>query len=177
MSVQQTKWTERKFEFTCTIGSFACILERFRGTPVRLEELLRDYSSDRLVTRYHGGWSMQEHAGHLLDLEELGERRLVEFLNSQPVLSAADMGNKKTFEANHNAQPVDRILRDFRKARLELSAKLEALNETEVAVSSLHPRLNRQMRLIDWVWFMAEHDDHHLARIRTLGGIDKPGQG
>jgi hypothetical protein len=24
------------------------------------------------------------------------------------------------------------------------------------------------MRVIDWVYFMAEHDDHHLARITHL---------
>jgi predicted short-subunit dehydrogenase-like oxidoreductase (DUF2520 family) len=29
--------------------------------------------------------------------------------------------------------------------------------------TSLHPRLKRPMRLIDLCFFVAEHDDHHLA--------------
>ena len=169
MGVQQTKWTERTFEFAGPVGSFPCILQRFRGTPARLEEIVKGYPSDTLISRPNEAWSMQEHAGHLLDLEELGERRLGEFLISKPVLSAADMGNRKTYEANHNARAISGILMDFRKARLELATKLDALDETEVALSSLHPRLNKQMRIIDWVFFMAEHDDHHLARIHTLG--------
>jgi len=169
MSLQQIKWTERKFEFASPLGTFPCILQRFRGTPARLEELVQGYPSDTLVSRPNDAWSMQEHAGHLLDLEELGERRLQEFLTGKPILSAADMGNRKTYEANHNARAITAILKDFRKARLELAAKFDALDETEVSLSSLHPRLNKQMRIIDWVFFMAEHDDHHLARIQTLG--------
>jgi hypothetical protein len=36
------------------------------------------------------------------------------------------------------------------------------------APSSLHPRLQQPMRLIDHALFVAEHDDHHLARITEL---------
>jgi hypothetical protein len=31
-----------------------------------------------------------------------------------------------------------------------------------------HPRLKTPMRLVDHLYFVAEHDDHHLARIREL---------
>ncbi len=171
MSVKQTRWVERKFELTSPIGIFPCILERFRGTPGRLEEMLNAYTADLLVEKPEGGWSMQEHAGHLFDLEELGERRLREFLDRVPVLSGADMKNRKTYEANHNAKPIGEILQQLRIARTTLVSKLEELDETQVGISSLHPRLNMQMRVIDWVTFMAEHDDHHLARIRGLGRI------
>jgi hypothetical protein len=169
MPVQQMKWTDRTFQFNSPIGFFPAILERFRGTPARLEELVSGYPREVLVLQRNGGWSMQEHAGHLLDLEELGERRLSEFLVHQAVLSAADMGNRKTYEANHNARPIEEILRDFRIARATLAGELEGLNETQVGIASVHPRLKMQIRLIDWVFFMAEHDDHHLARIRGLG--------
>ncbi len=168
MSVSQTKWVERTFECINPIGVFPAILERFRGTPARLEEGVRGLPHRILISKPGGAWSIQEHAGHLLDLEDLGELRLREFLGRVPVLSPADMGNRKTYEADHNARSIDGILSDFRKARLGLTARLEALNETEAAISSLHPRLNKQMRVIDWVFFMAEHDDHHLARISAM---------
>jgi hypothetical protein len=34
--------------------------------------------------------------------------------------------------------------------------------------TGLHPRLNQPMRVIDLILFIAEHDDHHLARITEL---------
>jgi len=29
----------------------------------------------------------------------------------------------------------------------------------------VHPRLKQPMRLVDHLFFVAEHDDHHMARI------------
>jgi hypothetical protein len=34
----------------------------------------------------------------------------------------------------------------------------------------LHPRLKQTMRLVDHLYFVAEHDDHHLAHILELVG-------
>jgi uncharacterized damage-inducible protein DinB len=168
MIVRQARWVERRFVFGLPTGVFPCILERFRGTPARLEELVRDLSPDTLLSKAGGGWSVQEHAGHLFDLEELGEKRLQEFLAREPVLSAADMNNRKTTEAGHNAKEMKTILRDFRQAREHLVRQLDRLSDSQVAFSSIHPRLNCPMTVTDWVCFMAEHDDHHLARIRSL---------
>lgn len=36
------------------------------------------------------------------------------------------------------------------------------------ARSAFHPRLKKQMRLVDMIFFQAEHDDYHLARISEL---------
>jgi len=33
---------------------------------------------------------------------------------------------------------------------------------------AIHPRLNIPMRLVDMLYFQAEHDDYHLARISEL---------
>jgi len=169
--VQQTRWVERTFQFGLPVGVFPCILERFRGTPARLEDMIRRYPRGILVESIDDRWSIQEHAGHLWDLEELGEKRLAEFLAGVPALSAADMGNKKTYEAKHNTNTIENILKEFRKARESLTQKLEELNETQVAISSIHPRLKKPTQLVDWVYFMAEHDDHHLARISGLARL------
>ena len=37
-----------------------------------------------------------------------------------------------------------------------------------VSSSALQPRLKTKIRVIDLVFFIAEHDDHHLARISEL---------
>jgi hypothetical protein len=38
----------------------------------------------------------------------------------------------------------------------------------DAARAARHPRLDRDLRLLDLCLFVAEHDDHHLAVIRAL---------
>jgi hypothetical protein len=174
--IKTIKWIEREFEFNFSAGIFPCIVERLRGTPARLEELLKNINESRLRIKNNGSWSILEHAGHLIDLEPLGEKRLKEFLNGTVKLSPADMTNKKTYEADYNTWNKDEILKEFRKQRLLLVNKLENLKAPELSYSAIHPRLNKKIRLVDWTFFVAEHDDHHLARITELANETEPTQ-
>jgi len=162
------KWTDRRFNFDFPAGIYPEMIERVRGTPARLEDLVNGLSPERLTAQVDGRWSMQENAGHLLDLESLVSGRLDEYLAGNSVLHAADMSNRKTYEAGHNDVPVNAILTTFRSARHELVDRLESLDDEIFARSALHPRLNVQMRLVDMLFFQAEHDDYHLARISEL---------
>jgi uncharacterized damage-inducible protein DinB len=144
------------------------IVERLRGTPARLEDLTRGCSREELTRRDGGKWSIQEHAGHLLDLEPLGMNRLDDFENGAETLHAADVENRKTHEANHNANPIDSILADFRAERTEFVRRLDRYDEAFVQRTAIHPRLKMKIRVIDLAFFIAEHDDHHLARISEL---------
>ena len=45
-----------------------------------------------------------------------------------------------------------------------------ALPAEAFVTSMLHPRLKQPMRLVDHLFFAAEHDDHHLAVIWELIG-------
>jgi hypothetical protein len=162
------KWTERRFDFNFPAGIYPEMIERVRGTPARLEELLNGLSPDTLTSQVDGRWSMQENAGHLLDLESLVSQRLDEYLAGNSALHAADMSNRKTYEASHNDVAVNSILTAFRSARHELVERLDSLDDEIFARSALHPRLNVQMRLVDMLFFQAEHDDYHLARISEL---------
>ena len=166
--VQQAKWFERKFNFDFPVGVFPSIVERLRGTPARVEELTRGLAPDILTARPNSGWSIQEHIGHLWDLELLGEQRLKDYLAGARVLTAADLTNRKTHEANHNKNSIGRIQSEFRKTREELVGGLESLDQEQVGGIAVHPRLNVPMRAVDWCYFVAEHDDHHLARITGL---------
>ena len=166
--VQQTLWTDRKFEFNFPVGIFPCIIERYRGTPARLEEITKPLSRDICIKRFNDAWSIQEHAGHLLDLEELTGLRIADFVDRKEVLTAADITNRKTTEANYNKGSIQDILQKFRKVRTGFTDQLEQFDEEVVSRVALHPRLQTPMRLIDMVYFMCEHDDYHLARIRGL---------
>ena len=83
-------------------------------------------------------------------------------------LTAADLNNRNTDEAKHNAHPVEEILTDFRGAREKLLKRVEELDASRFARAIPHPRLKVPMRLVDHLYFVAEHDDHHLARIWEL---------
>ena len=64
-------WFERKFEFSFPVELLPNLCARLRGTPARLEEVLRGRSHTILVEKAQLKWSVQENAGHLLDLEPL----------------------------------------------------------------------------------------------------------
>src|SRR6476659_3516827 len=110
----RVKWTDRRFNFDFPAGIYPEMIERVRGTPARLEELLAGLQSETLTAQVDGRWSMQENAGHLLDLESLVSQRIDEYLAGNAALYAADMSNRKTHNANHNNVPVSSILESFR---------------------------------------------------------------
>ena len=158
-------WFERKFQFAFSADLFPNLCVRLRGTPARLEEMLREQPRDLLVERNGEKWTIQEQAGHLLDLEELWSARIDDFVEGKPALSPADLQNRRTHEAKHNARQIKDILAEFRTARTQLVDKLDSFDHSVIVHTLLHPRLQQPMRLVDHLFFVAEHDDHHLAKI------------
>jgi len=165
---KKDRWFDRKFHFDLSIETFPNVVERLRGMPARIEELVHSISPEILTRHNRDAWSIQEHIGHLLDLEPLWATRLDEFLSGARVLTAADLENRKTHDANHNKSPVTNILVAFRKERLEIVTRLDALYEADVVRIALHPRLAQPMNVLDLAYFTAEHDDHHLAVVTSL---------
>lgn len=162
------KWTDRSFQFTFPVEVYPEMVERLRGTPARLEDRVGSIAPEVLTKRDGERWSIQENAGHLLDLESLVRQRLDEYLAGAEALHAADMSNRKTYEADHNQLAMAAILRDFRVQRTQLVDRLDNLDQQTFAAVAHHPRLNAPMRLVDMLFFQAEHDDYHLARISEL---------
>jgi uncharacterized damage-inducible protein DinB len=165
---QAPSWFERKFEFTFPVDVLPNLCARLRGTPGRLEETLRGRSPEILIAKPEEKWSAQEHAGHLLDLEPLWLSRVENYVQASDQLTAADLNNRKTEEANHNARPLHQILAELRAAREKLLKRVSELDPSLFARAIPHPRLKTPMRLVDHLYFVAEHDDHHLARIWDL---------
>ena len=161
-------WLEYRWTFDFPVGMFRAVVERLRGAPARLEEVVRDASPERLTRRPGESWSAQEHAGHLLSVEALWHRRVEEYLRGEGTLTAADMENRTTKGSNYNERPIEEILEGFRAARGAFARALDVLDLAAAARTAHHPRLNRPMRLVDMCFFAAEHDDHHLAAIHDL---------
>lgn len=162
------KWFDRQFSFDLPVWMYPNIVERVRGTPARVEDRVRALPREILTRRDGDKWSIQEHVGHLLDLEPLGMRRLDEFSAGRESLSSADLENRKTWETDHNARAIAEILAAFRSARSEFVQRLGSFDEAFIQRASLHPRLQKPMRVLDFAFFSAEHDDHHLAHISAL---------
>ena len=162
---QVARWFDRKFDFSFPVELYPNLRMRLRGTPARLEELVRGCPPARMVRAGQGKWSAQEHVGHLSDLESLWMARVEDYIAGSDGLTVADLSNRRTFEAGHNTRPLDDLLSQFRRARQTLVDRVDALDPALFQTSMPHPRLKVPMRLVDHLFFVAEHDDHHLAII------------
>ena len=166
--MKRSKWTERHFTFDFPEGWLCNIVERLLGAPPRIKHMVSGISDVQAAGSPRNEWSIKQHIGHLTDLEELHSKRIGELSKGLTTLSAADMSNKKTWEAPHNDRSLQSLIRDFEIARNHFVKSLLLLDEKKHIHTALHPRLQTPMRAVDVAYFTAEHDDHHLATIREL---------
>jgi uncharacterized damage-inducible protein DinB len=166
--VPRQPWFERRFTFDLPVAAAPGILERLRGTPPRLHFRLAGLDAGRLILGHGGHWSIQENVGHLWDLEPLWMARIEDLSLGRESLQPADLENRRTHEADHNARPLQDLLAGFQQVRQGMVTQLEGADEADWLRSALHPRLRTPMRLLDLAFFVAEHDDHHLATISDL---------
>jgi DinB family protein len=163
---KSVRWFDRTFEFDLPLTEFPAIVERLARTPKRAADLVAGVAEELLSIRCDQKWSAKENLAHLVDLHSLDEQRLKDYLAGAEVLSVADLTNSRTETAGHNLVPIALVLDSLNKARLELTRDLRALSEKDLARTALHPRLSQPMRLLDWAYFVAEHDHHHLEKTR-----------
>jgi uncharacterized damage-inducible protein DinB len=173
---QVSLWFEREFDFGFPAEMLPNVLSRLRGAPVRLEETLAGRPRKVLVAKPEGKWSAQEHAGHLLELEGLWLARVEDYAVANDGLTVADLLNRGTDAAGYNERAIGEILAGFRRARGKLLERVGKLDAAAFVRAIVHPRLKKPMRLVDHLYFVAEHDDHHLARIWEMveGGEETP---
>ena len=167
--MKRTHWFDRVFPPQTDNGVFPCILERLGGTAARLKEKI-NASERALITpaSMDKKWSVKKEIGHLIDLEPLWLARTLEILADKKDLKIADLYNTKTHETPHDARDFDDLICDFRKNRQALMTVLEGVTEADLKKAAVHPRLGTPMTILDLAYFVAEHDDHHLAQISVL---------
>jgi uncharacterized damage-inducible protein DinB len=163
--MKRTPWFERKFPPIEDNGLLPGILERLAGTPHRLRALLAGVERTSSVET---GWSLAQEVGHLDDLEPLWLQRASDIVEGRADLTAADLSNRKTHESDHDRWPLSEHISRFERSRAALVSRLREASADDLARASKHPRLGTPMRLIDLAFFVAEHDDHHLAVLRQL---------
>ena len=161
-------WFQREFSNGLPAHLLAVSVERLRGTPARLADRLGRLPRDLLTRPCGDSWSIQENVGHLLDLEPLWKQRVLDLAAQRVELTEADLANRRTHEANHNAGQLQSLLSEFRRARAQLVGQLETFPDDMMGFTALHPRLKSPMNVVDTAFFVAEHDDYHLARLSEL---------
>jgi|RhiMethySRZTD1v2_1073278.scaffolds.fasta_scaffold03067_13 hypothetical protein len=162
------RWFDRDFVFGVPVAEAPALLDRLSLTPQRVEALLGQVPAHVRTHRPEGRWSIQEHAGHLFDLEALLDLRLDDFDRGEPVLHAADLANRRTHEARHNERAPADLVATFRTARMAIHARLAKMSPRDLARVARHPRLDQQMSVVDLCFFVAEHDDHHVAAMNEI---------
>jgi uncharacterized damage-inducible protein DinB len=166
--MQQIKWFDRKFNFETQQNIFPSILERLSGTALRLEHKCKFIEPSVSAIRIEGTWTIKENIGHLADLEPLWQGRLQDIVSGQIELRPTDLQNNLTNAARHNEKSMDELIHAFQQVRATTLQELAQIDEATVFKFALHPRLKTPMRTMDLFLFVAEHDDHHLARMTEL---------
>ncbi|MGK0153363.1 MAG: quercetin dioxygenase-like cupin family protein [Neolewinella sp.] len=161
-------WTGRTFAFDFPVERITAFKSRIRGAASRITAAARGLTATALAARQGQNWSIQEHVGHLFELDALHLRRLGELARGEDELTAADMENRATWDAKFNEQPFGETLLAFGNRRTELLQQLSSLDSEALGKVSRHPRLQTLMRPVDIAFFAAEHDDNHISAIETI---------
>lgn len=161
-------WTGRTFAFDYPVERIGVFLSRVRGAGSRIRAATRGLTPAQLAARQGDRWSIQEHVGHLFDLDGLHLRRIEELRAGAERLTAADMDNKATWDADYNERSFDDVFDTFTGRRNELLRRLADMDVEALGQTALHPRLETPMRAVDIAFFCAEHDDNHIATIEAI---------
>lgn len=166
--ITRTKWFDRKFPIIEDSSRLLDIIERLEGTGLRIENKLHNSGKSYLQSTAKYKWSIKKQVGHLSDLEPLWLERVRQIKSGEENLKAADLTNKKTEEASHDDEKVKDLIAQFTRQRADLIAELRTCTADQLSNQSKHPRLGTPMKLVDLAYFVAEHDDHHLATIQEM---------
>jgi uncharacterized damage-inducible protein DinB len=161
-------WVDRTFDFDFDFTTYPKFIERLETTPNMLDLLILSIPENIYTVKHGKEWSIQENVGHLLTVDDLFIGRLDDYENGASELRPADVSGARTDRANYNSDDMKKLLEEFRDKRRIFIARLKKMEREMFKKVSWHPRLNKPMRLCDMLYFQAEHDDHHLNKIRFI---------
>ncbi len=161
-------WAQRKFMFGHPPWMLTDFIERLRGALPRLDALIVGLNDDRAHRQIEGKWSIAQNIGHLSDVEELWQERLEDLRTGKQSYSPAVGARFQELARRHQDRAVSETLKEFRSRRSRLIEALADASPELQRAAACHERLQVSMRLVDCAQFYAEHDDHHLIRIRWL---------
>lgn len=161
-------WAERRFQFVHPPWMLADFVERLRGIVPRVEVLVAGVSEEIAQRQQDGRWSIAQNIGHLADVEDLWQQRLEDLRQARAAYTPADPQRFRAMAESHQTRPLSETIAELLGKRTNLVAALSEASPELQRASAFHERLQVPMRLVDCAQFVAEHDDHHLLRVRQL---------
>ncbi|MBO9676297.1 MAG: DinB family protein [Sphingobacteriaceae bacterium] len=162
------KWFDRKFDTNIDIVQFEDVLNRMEHFPAALNQLLETCPKKITTIKTDGKWSVNENVGHLILLEDLWRRRFQDIKDGKQDMSPADLNNTATDQANFNELALDELIKSLRDERAKTIALLQGISKEDLLKKSIHPRLNQPMNIVDLMYFVAGHDEHHMTTIQSI---------
>ncbi len=163
-----TLWAEMQFDWPTDISEKDTLLHHLATFPSQCSITLESIPHEKLNVRHDGKWSIQEHLGHLLDMDDLPSKRIIEILADKSVMTAADMDNRHTWDQNYNDHNIYEICERFIGRRRILVDLFKSVPEEKWLASANHERLNRQMSILDLAYFQGQHDHYHQEMMLYL---------
>jgi len=161
-------WSQRELSFGRGLDELPVLMERARGTPHRLRALLQHRSPEALSLRLSGTWSVMEHLGHLIVLQDRFEERVTDFELRRTRLCVIDLSDQERMLAGQRVRSLGDVLEELHLKRKAFLRRVERLSRASLLHVASHPCKDRPMRPMDMLLWIAEHDDHHLATMRGL---------
>src|SRR5690606_23765754 len=162
------KWFDRDFNFDFGIEQYNNLLDRLENFPMILNQILDQIPEQFPTYNTEGKWSINQNIGHLFLLEIIWRARFQEINDGKKMMSPADLNNTATTRSSSNKLLITELIKCFWYERIKTIDFLKSLNSDDILKSSIHPRLNQPMRVIDLMYFVAEHDQHHLNTILEI---------
>lgn len=163
-----TPWSDRNLAFGKGLDEFPVLLERVSGTAARLVALTAYSPREQLRLRPYGSWSVAEHIGHLIYLQDRLEERVDDFAARRAELCWIDLTEQAPALEIHRRQDMGDLIEEFRLKREYFVRRLNELDPGALRHRAFHRCRNTSMTAVDMVLYVAEHDDHHLAAIRRI---------
>ena len=167
-SLERSPWVQRKFAFGHPEWMLADLVERLRGLVPRVKLLTADLADGVTYQQHDGKWSIAQNIGHLSDVEVLWQERLEDLRQGRAVYTPANPARFQAAALQHQERSLAAIVTELDERRGRLCDALLSAPPALMSAIAFHERLQIPMRLVDCAQFYAEHDDHHLLRVRTL---------
>jgi len=161
-------WNQRTIEYGRPLDELPVLLERIRGTSARIYALLARQPAENLLLQVQGKWSVVEHVGHLITLQDRFDGRADDFEQRRTRLCDIDLRDQQTVVQGQRSRSVGDVLEEFRLKRNYFAERVERLGHASWEHVAYHPCQNKRMRAVDMLLWIAEHDDHHLASMRAI---------
>lgn len=161
-------WSQRTLDYGRSLDELPVLLERIQGTSARLNALLAGQPMENFHLQVHGKWSVMEHIGHLITLQDRFEGRAEDFEHHRSSLCDINLRDQARTLQGHRLRALGDVLEEFRLKRIAFAQRVAGFQRRALEHVAYHPCQNKPMRPVDMLLWIAEHDDHHLASVRGI---------